>query len=1168
MLFRPALFIVLVAFAASAAAQSVRSWRAQENGTPVEYDVAADELDLREPDTDPRSVSVPRRTNFTELKTEARARRGTPLSARLVLYPTGAERTPRNRRVVVGEVLVFLKPGASGATLTAAFGTNAAAVPYLPGAWLVRLPDPLETLETVELLRGDPAVDAATAVLGRLRERKSNTNPTDVYYTNQWHLLNRGQSGGTAGIDVRASNVWANYRGTSVLVGIVDDGVETSHKDLAPNYSALFSYDWVDGNADPNHSTAAGNEDGHGTCCAGLAVARGDNNATGVVGVAYRAGLAGLRLLGNSTTDSDEAGAINFQNGEIDVKSNSWGPGDDGNSLSGPEPLMKAALENAVRTGRGGRGVILTWAGGNGGDLDDNSNYDGYANSPWVFAIGAMNTQGRQSWYSEDGANLLVVAPSSDAGFEGMWTTDRTGNEGYNFTGGAPATQPADRAYNSGFGGTSAATPVAAGVCALVLDANPNLGWRDMREILIRSAQRNHSNDADWATNGAGFAFNHKYGAGLISASGAVALATAWTNLAVQTNVSSLVSNVSIAIPDNNYTGTNVAFDLATSNLRVESALLHVGIDHDYRGDLDIRLVSPSGMTSILAERHGDSGTNYSGWRFHSVRHYGEDSAGTWRVVVRDTFAGDVGSIRWMRLELLGTRLPVTAPVPVTTVASEMPGASDGNGFADPGETITESLVLGNLTNTTVSGITAVLSTTNPGVTLLNDTFQLVSLAGNARATGTTAFAYRLARTMPPGSNLVFSLITSASGLPARTTTITRAVGRLVRTDYTSNLVTRTVNVNIPDAAVNRASITNVSITITNTTPDRLDDVQCGVRIDHKYLTDLSLTLRHPDGTEVPLVRAGQLYGTNLGTGSGGGIAYTWFSDQGQRRLPAPTSTSPYVNAGGYLPTHELSNLRGKWDTGGASTGTWNLIIRDHENIDSGTNRSFRLVLFTHREYWTNEVWNTTPVALASNAIGTNVVIGTFAGFDADDEPLTFNLVTTPTQGLINYNSNTGEFTWDPLGFDGTNFLEFTVSDGLATSAAATVTLQAIIDTDLDGLPNAWEGANGLDPNSPADAELDLDGDGQSNRAEYLAGTAPNDANDALRVVAFGATGSERRVTIPTADGRIYQLQTTPRLDTPWTNAGPTRTGTGVPLTFTNVNSLPAAFYRVILTHP
>jgi subtilisin family serine protease len=152
---------------------------------------------------------------------------------------------------------------------------------------------------------------------------------------------------------------------------------------------------------------------------------------------------------------------------------------------------VKAALQNGATVGRGGLGSIWLWAAGNGGSVSDNSNYDGYANSIYTLAIAALNDSGARSAYSEPGANVLVCAPSNDtaAGHRGITTT--TTNSGYTHT----------------FGGTSSATPLAAGVVALLLESRPQLGWRDVKEILIRSATKISPTHVDWMTNGAGFWF-------------------------------------------------------------------------------------------------------------------------------------------------------------------------------------------------------------------------------------------------------------------------------------------------------------------------------------------------------------------------------------------------------------------------------------------------------------------------------------------------------------------------------------------------------------------------------------------------------------------------------------------------------------------------------------
>ena len=77
----------------------------------------------------------------------------------------------------------------------------------------------------------------------------------------------------------------------------------------------------------------------------------------------------------------------------------------------------------------------------------------------------------------------------------------------------------------------SSAAPLVSGIVALMLDANPNLSWRDVKYVLAQSATQNDPNDADWTTNGAGLSINHKYGFGAVDASAAVDAALSWKNL-------------------------------------------------------------------------------------------------------------------------------------------------------------------------------------------------------------------------------------------------------------------------------------------------------------------------------------------------------------------------------------------------------------------------------------------------------------------------------------------------------------------------------------------------------------------------------------------------------------------------------------------------------------
>lgn len=649
-----------LALAGTAWANEVR-W-IDDGGYPRSFQVALDELSVATAAGERETKTVAAAGTVAEIRRRAaELRQATGADAELVLYEVGAPRNPYTRRVLTKQVLVRAE---SGAELDAAAAgvSSPVAVDYAPGYFLVETAETGGALDAADRLRSQPGVQSAEPLLARQQRKK--WVPNDTLFAQQWHLVNTGQGGGTAGIDVKVTNVWDAYRGSGILIGIVDDGLQVTHTDLVQNVNTTIDWDWNGNDADPSPNVA--NEDFHGTSCAGVAAARG-NNGRGVSGAAPEATLVGYRLIGGTATDAMEASAMTTNNHLVPIKSNSWGPNDDGATLEAPGALTAAAFSNATATGRGGRGTILVWAGGNGLDANDNANYDGYANSIYTIAVAALTDGGVQSWYSEPGANLVVTAPSS-GGATDIVTTDLMGEDGYNYTGASG--ELADKNYTKTFGGTSSATPLVAGILALVLEANPNLGWRDVQEILIRSATKNAPSDADWRTNSAGFSFNHKYGAGLVNARAAVALATNWVNLGAQIRATVSETNQTLAIPDNNTNGLARSFNFAATGMRVEHATVTLDVRHLNRGQLAVTLTSPSGMQSRLAEKHTDSGDHYSGWTFSSVRHWGEPAQGTWTLKIADLTSGTVGTMRWARVDLHGTALapasnqpPVLAPI-------------------------------------------------------------------------------------------------------------------------------------------------------------------------------------------------------------------------------------------------------------------------------------------------------------------------------------------------------------------------------------------------------------------------------------------------------------------------------------------------------------------------
>lgn len=632
----------------------------EDGGYPRYFEIARDELQVTTR-TGERTLHLAQPlSDRTALQTRANTLSSDPTEeVELVLYEVGVDRNEFTRRILTRDVLVRLDDNTLAPTIAAALGLTDFRTPEGGSGYVIFTTDePGGALDLAQRLRQQPGVLSADPILKRLRQKKSV--PNDPLFSEQWHLRNTGQSGGTVGLDVRITNVWAqNMRGNGIRIGIVDDGLQHTHPDLAANYSAAYSHNW-NGSPGTTHDPAPDlSLDDHGTACAGVAAARGDNSA-GVAGAAYLAQLAGLRLISGNVSDVEEAEAMAFSNGHIFVKSNSWGPDDDGQTLEAPGPLTRAALSNSVVNGRNGRGTIFVWAGGNGLDAGDNANYDGYANSIYTLSISAVTDHGHQPWYSEPGACHIVTAPSS-AGSADIVTTDLMGNYGYNYTG--VSGELNDRNYTQTFGGTSSSTPLVAGIVALLLEANPTLGWRDVQEILIRSARQINPGDGDWRTNGAGFTFNHKFGSGLVDASAAVALAQTWTNLAAQATISSNRISLALAIPDNNMTGTSASFNIQ-ENLRVEQVTLRLNISHTRRGDLEIFLTSPSGMESQLAEKRTDTGNHYSDWTFMSVRHWGESAQGVWTVRVADRSSGTSGTLNAALLTLYGTSTPALAHQP------------------------------------------------------------------------------------------------------------------------------------------------------------------------------------------------------------------------------------------------------------------------------------------------------------------------------------------------------------------------------------------------------------------------------------------------------------------------------------------------------------------------
>ena len=152
------------------------------------------------------------------------------------------------------------------------------------------------------------------------------------------------------------------------------------------------------------------------------------------------------------------------------------------------------------------------------------------------------------------------------------------------------------------------------------------------------------------------------------------------------------------------------------------------------------------------------------------------------------------------------------------------------------------------------------------------------------------------------------------------------------------------------------------------------------------------------------------------------------------------------------------------------------------------------------------------------------------SGSDPEGAPLTFQIVDSPTNGLISaFSSAAGTFTYTPAhAFVGLDSLTFRVSDGLFFSTNGTVrfNVRQRVDTDQDGIPDYWEMANSLNSTNASDAAMDPDHDGRSNFQEYVANTDPQQSNSIFRIVsAMRSSTGQNVITWTSTGGTRYRVQ-------------------------------------------
>lgn len=504
--------------------------------------------------------------------------------------------------------------------------------------------------------------------------------PPDELFAHQWHLHAPAAAPPdlVAGAGIFATDAWDLTRGRrDIVIAVADDGFDLTHPDfqgsgkVIANLNATVRSDTISGGIDWDNDVHPRPGDYHGTPCLGVAVAEG--NGTGVVGVAPGCALVAVRFP-LSMSDAHFIAMFRKISQLADIVSCSWGVGP-------ADAPMSTALRDVMSTlaasgGRRGKGLVFCIAAGNNNcpvkDLPNTRTYrfrdhSGIIRSyngpidrwvaahPDVITVSACTSRKTRSAYSSWGTNISVCAPSDnwdDLGQisppgRGITTTDNEGfGAGSDFT-------PGSR-FTGQFGGTSSATPTTAGLCGLVLSANPSLSAKDVKNLLQVTADKDLSLVTDTPVNESGdfnaVGFSLWFGHGKINAFRAVTAAAeafgAGSLVDIEARPALVIPDVgpaavsSIEVPDQG----NIA------EIRVQ-----IEIRHTFIGDLRVDLISPTGAVVTLHNNTGGSADNLI--KTYSVQEVpalgalvGKPAKGTWKLRVRDMFRVDVGRLERWRL--------------------------------------------------------------------------------------------------------------------------------------------------------------------------------------------------------------------------------------------------------------------------------------------------------------------------------------------------------------------------------------------------------------------------------------------------------------------------------------------------------------------------------------
>ena len=328
-------------------------------------------------------------------------------------------------------------------------------------------------LPMIEYAEPVTTVQADHGLPGGSKHKHAN----DAMFGQQWSLENTGQGGGVKGSDIGALRAWFKTTGSSkIVVAVLDSGVDYTHLDLMNNIwvrpadmpayldAELGEFNDVHGFNATDRWTDPMDDNGHGTHCAGIIGAEG-NNERGIAGINWNVEIMPLKFLSStgSGTTKDAIEAINYvinrKRAGVNVRiiSASWGSTQKSRAL---RDVIKKAGDEGI--------LFVAAAGNNSDDSDKRPHYPaGYSDLPNVISVAAVDRNGQLATFSNYGAkSVQIAAPGVD-----IWSTWLKGE------------------YYSA-SGTSMATPEVAGVAALVLSTDSNMSVKELRDRLFKSVDK------------------------------------------------------------------------------------------------------------------------------------------------------------------------------------------------------------------------------------------------------------------------------------------------------------------------------------------------------------------------------------------------------------------------------------------------------------------------------------------------------------------------------------------------------------------------------------------------------------------------------------------------------------------------------------------------------